>query len=419
MDSPTTSGFSWPQWLRIAGAYFLHFSSLGFASFPLQTHLRKVHSPALGSLIASVFPIAAILTYFFFRYAERRGWTKSPGLLLLCVASAVVLMQSALGLQLEFAASERPWIPPLLGTTICILLLGCSQSSCMTILNHFGVSIMGPHAYSVRAAGSAGYMLAIVLMGALIPRFEAIGQYHLFLGSSCALLHTCFIAWNLRSLRHFTSYPATSKPAVANHLETTDNAPLRNRRSIEKFLWAGLIALVWLVAFCEMSYGLYSHEFLTTNYQAYGYYLFAAGILFEILLLLILPHFPQIRKRLLFLGPLGWLLLFGSCFLVEYGWWMFGAFNFALALNCPFQISANETSHTLHSNMLGVATMMLAQSLGYITATLTAAAIHYGKLSAPHQNLWNIQWTLAIVMACIGIPLAIAVRAFARRLEQR
>ena len=225
MDSPTTSGFSWPQWLRIAGAYFLHFSSLGFASFPLQTHLRKVHSPALASLIASAFPIAAILTYFFFRYAERRGWTKSPGLLLLCVASAVVLMQSALGLQLEFAASERPWIPPLLGTTICILLLGCSQSSCMTILNHFGVSIMGPHAYSVRAAGSAGYMLAIVLMGALIPRFEAIGQYHLTLASSHGTFAVCGIS-------HPTQLPPnqplriTRKPPITRRFATL--APLKN-----------------------------------------------------------------------------------------------------------------------------------------------------------------------------------------------
>ncbi len=414
MDSATARGFSWGLWLRIGGAYFLHFSSLGFASFPLQTHLRSIHSASVGSLIASAFPIAAILTYFFFRFAEDRGWTRSPGKLLFGVAIAVMFMQGLLGLHLEMAQTNRSMFDPILGTVLCVLLLGCSQSTCMTLLNHFGVSVMGSHAYSVRAAGSAGYMLAIVALGVLIPHYESIGRYHLFLGAACALLHVTFVAWNLRTLRPHEVDPlfAAREPKQAERRDERGSAV-----RLQGIVWAGLIALVWLVAFCEMSYGLYSHEFLTTMYPAYGYYLFAGGIFLEIVLLVVLPHFPKVRSGLLFLGPLGWILLFSGCFLAQQGWWLFGALNVSLALNCPFQISANETSHALRSSVLGVATMMLAQSLGYISATLFAAGIHYGDFAQPDRNLWDLQWAGAVLAAVLGLPLALSVRGLSKRLQ--
>jgi|LakMenEpi03Aug12_release.lakeMendotaPanAssembly.Ray.scaffolds.fasta_scaffold19513_6 hypothetical protein len=419
MDSATAQGFSWGPWLRIGGAYFLHFASLGFASFPLQTHLRSIHSASVGSLIASVFPVAAILTYFFFRFAEERGWTRSPGKLLFGVAIAVMFMQSLLGLHLELAETRSSMFEPIFGTVLCVLLLGCSQSTCMTLLNHFGVSVMGPHAYSVRAAGSAGYMLAIVTLGILIPHYAFVGRYHLFFGAACALLHVTFVAWNLRTLR-----PAEVDPLLDTH-DLTQAKPHQINGQEERGLsvhfqgivWAGLIALVWLVAFCEMSYGLYSHEFLTTLYPVHGYYLFAGGIFLEIVLLIVLPHFPKVRSGLLFLGPLGWILLFSGCFLAQQGWWLFGLLSVSLALNCPFQISANETSHALRSSVLGVATMMLAQSLGYISATLFAAGIHYGDFAQPGRNLWDLQWTGAVLVAVIGLPLAVLVRGLAKRLK--
>lgn len=424
MDSTTANGFSWGPWLRIGGAYFLHFSSLGFASFPLQTHLRSIHSASVGSLIASVFPVAAILTYFFFRFAEQRGWARAPGKLLFGVAIAVMVMQCMLGLHLELTETKKSMIEPILGTVLCVLFLGCSQSTCMTLLNHFGVSVMGPHAYSVRAAGSAGYMLAIVALGSLIPHFAFVGRYHLFLGAGCAFLHVCFVAWNLRTLRAEEVDPELDTAKVDSAKVDSNKSTHRSVRErsdsedrLQGWVWSGLIALVWLVAFCEMSYGLYSHEFLTTTYPAHGYYLFAGGILLEIVLLVLLPQFPKVRNRLLFLGPLGWILLFSGCFLAQQGWWMFGALNVSLALNCPFQISANETSHALRSSVLGVATMMLAQSLGYIAATLTAAGIHYWNASQPDRNLWDLQWSGAVLIATIGLPLAFLVRGLATRLQ--
>ncbi|MFM7515682.1 MAG: hypothetical protein ACKO3V_01965, partial [Pirellula sp.] len=83
MESPDKEPNRTQGWFVTSGAFFLHFLSLGFAIFPLQTHLRQIHTTSVASILASLVPVAGLLTFFLFRFAERRQWTKHPGRLLL------------------------------------------------------------------------------------------------------------------------------------------------------------------------------------------------------------------------------------------------------------------------------------------------------------------------------------------------
>lgn len=66
MESTNTQRKQPVGWLITSGAFFLHFLSLGFAVFPLQTHLRQVHSGPVASVLASFIPIAGLLTFLLF-----------------------------------------------------------------------------------------------------------------------------------------------------------------------------------------------------------------------------------------------------------------------------------------------------------------------------------------------------------------
>jgi hypothetical protein len=385
--------------------YFVHFLALGFSSFPLQTHLRKVLTPSSASLVASIAPIAACITYFFFRYAESRGWTKSPRLVLFCTSVGVALLQLLLGWRMQQTTAGNVLLGPVIDIAMCILLLGCVQSSTMTLLNHIGVSTMGDHAYSVRAAGSAGYMVALLLMGSVGSSAETIADYHMFIGATVSVCHAifAFLAWWLLPTSQDSSEVVLASASVA-----TSSAPKRKTaQRTDRWEWFGLLLLVWMVAICEMSYGLYAHEFLTTTYGNYGYFVFAGAVAIEIGVLMAMPFLPSLKRQLLFVGPLGWVLLFTGCLMATQGFGAFGLFAMALALNCPFQISTNEHAHRMNPSVMGVASMTLAQSIGYTTATVIASlASRFGVGPAP---LWVVALPLAM------LALMVAIRKLARK----
>ncbi len=380
--------------------YFVHFLALGFSSFPLQTHLRNALTPASASLVASIAPIAACITYFFFRYAESRGWTKSPRLVLFLVALGVAFLQLILGWRLQQTSAGSTLLGPVVDIAMCMLMLGCVQSSTMTLLNHIGVSTMGNHAYSVRAAGSAGYMVALLLMGSFGGSTESVAEYHLFIGAAISLCHAffAFLAWRLLpiSTTNFASTDSTD-PSASVSPSFHKNAPAKSNR----LEWFGLLLLVWMVAICEMSYGLYAHEFLTNTYGNYGYFVFAGAVAIEIAVLVTMPFVPSMRRQLLFVGPLGWILLFSGCLMATQGFGAFGLFALALALNCPFQISTNEHAHRMNPSVMGVASMTLSQSIGYTTATVIASiASRFGVGPAP-------LWMIALPLSMLALMMAI------------
>ncbi len=292
---------------------------------------------------------------------------------------------------------------------LCMLMLGCVQSSTMTLLNHIGVSTMGDYAYSVRAAGSAGYMVALLLMGCFGGDAESVAGYHLFIGATVSLGHAAFafLAWRL--------LPATNEKIVVedslthtfeskNAVAKTLGEKVAGRQSKE---WFELLLLVWMVAICEMSYGLYAHEFLTNTYGNYGYFVFAGAVAIEIAVLLAMPFVPSLKRQLLFVGPLGWLLLFSGCLMVTQGFGAFGLLAMALALNCPFQISTNEHAHRMNSSVMGVASMTLAQSLGYTTATVIASIA--AQFAIGPVPLWSVALPLGF------LALVLAVRKLTRQ----
>ena len=380
--------------------YFVHFLALGFSSFPLQTHLRNVLTPASASLVASIAPIAACITYFFFRYAESRGWTKSPRMVLFVVAVGVAFLQLILGWRLNQTSVGTTLLGPVVDIAMCMLMLGCVQSSTMTLLNHIGVSTMGNHAYSVRAAGSAGYMVALLLMGSFGSSAELVAEYHLFIGAAISLCHAifAFLAWRLLPI-------TTPKNALTDSTDPSEHAAPNFRKNLlaksNRLEWFGLLLLVYMVAICEMSYGLYAHEFLTNTYGNYGYFVFAGAVAIEIAVLTTMPFVPGLRRQLLFVGPLGWILLFSGCLMATQGFGAFGLFGLALALNCPFQISTNEHAHRMNPSVMGVASMTLAQSIGYTTATVIASiASRFGVGPAP-------LWMVALPLAMLALMLAV------------
>lgn len=388
------------------GAYFIHFLSLGFASFPLQTHLRQVLAPASASLVASVIPIAACSTYFLFRFAEARGWTRSPQWMLVALASTLSILQAALGMKLHWISGNSFWIGPAIDVAAFLLVLGCIQSSCMTVLNHIGVAAMGSHAYTVRAAGSAGYMVAVMLMGFLGGSHLEVSERHLFVGSACSAFHAIFAAFSFAFVRWIpessnASAPSAQSNATATSTTSSTSIHATSPPHSHTLEWWCLLLLVWMIAMCEMSYGLYSHEFLTSTYGAWGYFVFATAIALEIGLLLAMPRLNALKQRLLFVGPLGWIFLFSGCLLAIAGWYPMGYFALALALNCPFQVSANEHAHRMKPSIMGVAAMTLAQSLGYVTATFVAAWAT-GTGTGP-QRLWMTMWFVSIIALILAL----------------
>jgi hypothetical protein len=407
-------------WLQTSGAFFLHFLSLGFAVFPLQTHLRQVHPVATASIIASVIPVAGLLTLLFFRFAERRQWTQYPTRLLLLAAICVAILQPTLGWQLSMTRAQANLLPAFLETSLCLLALASAHACCMNLLNHLAVANLANHAYSARAAGSAGYAVAILATAALLSDEQAVIDYHLFLAASCAVAHCLFIASSLlianrhrsadnslKATKMSQSHPTapTSPPGQAS----SPGAPGHSPQS-DSWRWRALILLVALTAFCEAAFGLYSHEFLTRTYGDTGYYLFALTIFLETALLLGLPFLPNIRKRLLFVGPLGWLVLLTGCLLAQAGWPIFGALAIAMALNCPFQVACNENAHAIRPQISGLATIALAQALGVFCSQWTSALLNRFILPKTSLQPWTILWISTLGVALGGLLLALMIQ---------
>ena len=413
-------------WLQTSGAFFLHFLSLGFAVFPLQTHLRQVHPVATASIIASVIPVAGLLTLLFFRFAERRQWTQYPTRLLLLAAICVAILQPTLGWQLSITRAQANLLPAFLETSLCLLALASAHACCMNLLNHFAVANLANHAYSARAAGSAGYAVAILATAALLSDEQAVIEYHLFLAASCAVAHSLFIAASLLIANRHRSEDSSLKTAkMSQSHRTAPNAPPGHRDpnpsapghrepghspQPDSWRWRALILLVALTAFCEAAFGLYSHEFLTRTYGDTGYYLFALTIFLETALLLGLPFLPNIRKRLLFVGPLGWLVLLTGCLLAQAGWPIFGALAIAMALNCPFQVACNENAHAIRPQISGLATIALAQALGVFCSQWTSALLNRFILPKTSLQPWTILWISTLGVALGGLLLALMIQ---------
>jgi hypothetical protein len=417
-------------WLQTSGAFFLHFLSLGFAVFPLQTHLRQVHPVATASIIASVIPVAGLLTLLFFRFAERRQWTQYPTRLLLLAAICVAILQPTLGWQLSMTRTQANLLPAFLETSLCLLALASAHACCMNLLNHLAVANLANHAYSARAAGSAGYAVAILATAAFLSDEQAVIEYHLFLAASCAVAHSLFIAASLLIANRHRSADSSLKatkmsqshrtaptsppgqapnPDAPSPITPSPSAPKHSPQR-DSWRWKALILLVALTAFCEAAFGLYSHEFLTRTYGDSGYYLFALTIFLETALLLGLPFLPKIRKRLLFVGPLGWLVLLTGCLLAQSGWPIFGALAVAMALNCPFQVACNENSHAIRPQISGLATIALAQALGVFCSQWTSALLNRFILPKTSLQPWTILWISTLGVAFVGLCLALMVQ---------
>jgi len=403
-------------WLQTSGAFFLHFLSLGFAVFPLQTHLRQVHPVATASIIASVIPVAGLLTLLFFRFAERRQWTQYPTRLLLLAAICVAILQPTLGWQLSMTRAQANLLPAFLETALCLLALASAHACCMNLLNHLAVANLANHAYSARAAGSAGYAVAILATAALLSDEQAVIEYHLFLAASCAVAHCLFIAASLLiANRHRSENSSLKTDRMSQSHRTAPTAPPGHGEpghspQSDSWRWRALILLVALTAFCEAAFGLYSHEFLTRTYGDTGYYLFALTIFLETALLLGLPFLPNIRKRLLFVGPLGWLVLLTGCLLAQAGWPIFGALAIAMALNCPFQVACNENAHAIRPQISGLATIALAQALGVFCSQWTSALLNRFILPKTSLQPWTILWISTLGVALVGLLLALMIQ---------
>lgn len=411
MDSLNTPSVRHTGWLATSGAFFLHFLSLGFAVFPLQTHLRKIHSLSSASVLASFIPVAGLLTFFFFGFAERRKWTKYPGRLLFGAALAAGILQFLLGSQLAATQVGQNLIPAFLETAACLLMLACAHACCMNLLNHLAVANLGDHAYSARAAGSVGYMVAILATAALLTDEEMVLQYHLFLAAACAVAHILFVAVML--VVH--DVPTPQKISSHSGIQTEQEIDNHSENSIAKrqsnsWRWGALIFLVCLTSFCEGAFGLYSHEFLTTNYGDWGYYLFAVCILLETILLVCMPFLPKIRKRLLFVGPLGWMLLLSGCLIAQAGWPAFGSLALAMAMNCSFQVSCNENAYSMKPKVTGLAAIMLAQTGGVFCSQWVSAFLNRFVLPGTEFAPWTILWSIAVFVALGGLALATAIQ---------
>jgi hypothetical protein len=387
------------MWL-CGGSYFVQFLAMAFASFPLQTHLRKLLDPSSASLVAGLTPFATCSTYFLFRVAESRGWTRFPQRTLAMAVLLLAVFQWLLGWNVNRVDAGHWILGPALDTGACLLLMGCANAGCMILLNHIAIATLKEFAYVVRAAGTAGFMVAVILLGSFWTNNASIEQSHLFVASATSVVHALLAwlgVWYLGN-RFQNSMGRAAETASVGIVGENGNEPIHDGSALT---WWGLLILVWMVAMCEMAYGLYSHEFMTNVYGTLGYYLFAAGLALEIVLLLLVSRTPALRSRLLFLGPLGWSLLMVGGLLAIGGLPPFGALTLAMALNCPFQMSVNEHVHRIDTRVLGIAAVSLAQSLGYISAAGLSAVV--SRAETGPRNLWLCMIPVAAVAMMLSV----------------
>jgi hypothetical protein len=234
-------------------------------------------------------------------------------------------------------------------------------------------------------------MFAVVFMGATRNRFLEIETQHLYAGSAISTA-TCLLAL----VGCFVIRPISVEVFADKQASSLEETSPRGGWN-----WYGLVATVFLVAVCEMSFGIYSHEFLTTRLGSLGYYQFAMGIALEIAILVTIPIFPWVRRSLLIVGPVGWLILFSGCLLSMTTSPALGWASLALCLNCPFQISANENALRFKPSVVGVATLTLAQSLGYVTAACLSSVLA--------SNLVSLERLLGTGSLSMPMPLWIAI----------
>ncbi|MFN9850844.1 MAG: hypothetical protein ACK57P_03440 [Planctomycetota bacterium] len=387
------------MWL-CGGSYFVQFLAMAFASFPLQTHLRKLLEPSQASLVAGLIPIATCSTYLLFRVAESKQWTRFPQRSLAIAIVLLAVFQWVLGWKVNGVDAGYWLVGPAFDTGACLLLMGCANASCMILLNHIAIATLNETAYVVRAAGTAGYMVAVVLLGVFWTDNESLEHSHLFVASTVSVIHAVLAwvgVWTL-GYPHSDTVGHSAENASVGIVGQKEPQPAKQGSNLT---WWGLLLLVWMVAMCEMAYALYSHEFVTKVYGSFGYYLFAAGLALEIALLLLVSRAATLRSRLLFLGPLGWMCLMIGGLLADGGLPSFGALTLAMALNCPFQMSVSEHVHRIDARVLGIASVSLAQSLGYLSAAGLSALV--SRVSTGPRNLWLCMIPVATLAMLLSV----------------
>lgn len=387
------------MWL-CGASYFIQFLAMAFASFPLQTQMRQLMDPSSASLVAGLTPIATCSTYFLFRWAESRGWAGFPQRLLAIATLLLALAQGLLGWQLTRLENGQWAIGPAIDTGFFLLLMGCANATCMILLNHIAVASFKDHAYVVRAAGTTGFMVAVILFGVLGNASAGIERNHLFIACLTSIVHGMLAMWGVFYLGNWRKgSPGHSATTVSLGIVGEKAKPILTRSSL--VTWWGLLILVWLVSMCEMAYGLYSHQFMTEVYGAFGYYLFASGLAIEIVLLLVISRADGLRSRLLFLGPLGWILLMAGGLLALGGFPPFGFLTLAMALNCPFQMSVNQHVHRIDERILGIASVSLAQAVGFISAAGLSSVVSHAATGP--RNLWLCMIPVATIAMLLAV----------------
>ena len=156
-------GRSLPYW-KLSGFYFFYFASLGVLIPYWSLYLKSLEysSLVIGSLIA-ILPATKLIAPYIW------GWLADHtrrSMLIIRIASVLAL----LSFSLVFISTELWWL------TIVMLLFSffwnavLPQFEAMT-LNHLGED---SHRYSmIRLWGSLGFIIVAVLIGDLLPRYQA------------------------------------------------------------------------------------------------------------------------------------------------------------------------------------------------------------------------------------------------------
>ncbi len=98
-----------------------------------------------------------------------------------------------------------------------------AQSSVMTLLNHIGVATMGSLAYTVRAAGSAGYMFALMVMGSISADWFVVEEDHLYVGATISVFH-CLLSAAAWRFVPVAETKAHEKPVASTSTGKTEQA---------------------------------------------------------------------------------------------------------------------------------------------------------------------------------------------------
>jgi hypothetical protein len=364
-----------------AWLFILHFAAMSMTWITLPTFVRQVYGGSKASLGLIGMQLATVLSYFAFRWLDRR--IAGHALALPRLASF-----AAAGATVSYAALAvlcSGWVPSTIPAGLLVAAFaihGFFQYGIDSILNTMAqrVAKSPQQMLRLRAFGTLGYAIPTLAMG-FTPSSPWQG-----LGSSLAIALTCLVFLRLRDQTMLTP------PTLQSHESS--------RVSVQAMV---LLALLATISICEHAYNLYIDEHLRSYFGPPGRWVITLTLVLEVVVLWFSPKNLSGRGYyLLLLQPISWVMLFACCVwgAPEERW--LASLTCLQSINCAGRTLIGRIVQQRYNTIAAQSSLLVAGSVGMLLTNL------YNQQFEPPEitPIWRAAAVVAIVSLFLSATLA-------------